>query len=117
MDNEPLRHFSMEPSMVFYLAKYWPGLAAVGGLLLGGYGFLAGNGFIDGVVHVTQFNMFKAHVEEHEKGDAERHMEIKSVVSEVRSDTKLLLQEQIKLGRVIERMEARGNSTPIAPHQ
>jgi hypothetical protein len=106
MENDPLRQFGADPSMILYLAKYWPGLAAVGGLLLGGYGFLAGYGFIDGVVHITQFNIFKAHVEE-------RHEELKATVSEVRSDVKLLLQEQIKLGRSVERIEARGNSTPI----
>lgn len=108
MDKESLRHLGADPSMIFYIARYWPGLAAIGGLLLGGYGFLAGYGFIDGVVHTTQFNIFKAHVED-------RHDELKSTVTEIRSDTKLLLQEQIKLGRAVERMEARSNSTPIKP--
>jgi hypothetical protein len=107
MDKEPLRHLGADPSMIFYIARYWPGLAAVGGLILGGYGFLAGYGFIDGVVHVTQFNIFKSHIED-------RHDELKATVSEVRGDVKLLLQEQIKLGRTVERMEARSNSTPVS---
>ena len=113
MDKEPLRQLGADPSMIFYIARYWPGLAAVGGLLLGGYGFLAGYGFIDGVVHITQLNILKAHIEDHEKTDVEHHLEVKGVVSEVRGDVKLLLQEQIKLGRAVERMEARGNSTPV----
>jgi len=106
MDERPLRHGILEPSMFLYVVKHWPGLAAVAGIFLGGYGFLAGYGFIDGIVHVAEFNIFKAHVED-------RHEELKETVSEVRGDVKQLLHEQIKLGRAVERIEAKGLRAPI----
>ena len=65
------------------IVQHWPGVAGVAGLLLAMYGLLASNGYIDGVVHRSEFNVFK-----------EQHDELKATVSEIRSDVKLLLLRQ-----------------------
>lgn len=84
--------------LAWVLAHGWPGLAALGALALAAWGWLAGNGFIDGLVHDSELQRLRI------QNEAE-HAGFKNDLTEVKSGVDRMLDAQRRQGEGLARIE------------
>lgn len=83
-----------------WLATYgWPGAGALAALVLALWGWLAGNGFIDGVVHDSELKQLRI------QNEAD-HGVFKKDIEEIKDGVDRIITSQRRQGEAISRIEA-----------
>lgn len=89
-------------NLVALVGQYWP----AGAVLLALLGWLASNGFVDGVVHVSAFERLKVEVQHGATQNQEAHGRLEQTVGDIRRGVDKIIETQQRQGEAIVRIEA-----------